>query len=644
MNTQGCLTARTRFFCCLLLLICASVRAEPPSLVSELSSFSSAKHGLTTKPELIESGWSYHWGDIPRSGGNWAFEGEHWTAVADLGSLSQRGDETILWLRLELPASRWRDPYIFANSFDLTAQVYEQGQLSYQFGEFDAQGNSRFAGWPWHLIPVNQLEPTTLYFRVYSNYAWIGLSGPLLIGNKADLLAQVYHRGLWGQFFIGVVAIVGLLVTLLGLIKQERSGALSAGLLSTNLALMMFAENELAQEVVYAPLVWRYIAAFSYFLIPAFLSWVVVAWLKLNRSRLVRGIAQISLLFPAGVLFATLVFDYVFINAYPLFDGLFIVLVLGLLVASCRKALSWVQPLRAARAASAEPGLSWVKLPDGGAQQVLVVFGIVVLFVSLLLDMLSSHGFITWIGRTGQWGLSLFSLTLLGVYLLKDLRQQRRLRRLTASLEAEVEQRTKALRSSEQRLKQLAREDFLTKLLNRRAFMELATRQVSTSLRYHQPLSLLLFDIDHFKQVNDQYGHPTGDQVLKSIAQAIKLTCRQTDLLCRYGGEEFALLLQASKPEQAKVLSERLQEAICAISVTGPHGEEIKVTASFGLIYLTRYQCDEQSVSKLDAEQLLQELLAKADDLMYQVKSDGRNDMRFEVITSPSLSKTVQSS
>lgn len=564
-------------------------------------------------PEMVTNGWSYHWGDIAKSDPTqnrtigstlWQFDATQWTKADQLETIDGRLNENILWLKLELPQSRWRDPYIFMASIDLTAQVFENNNITYQFGDIDQNGNSQFAGWPWHLIPVTSSEPTTLYFRVYSNYPFIGPSGDVLIGNHADLLDQIYGRGMAGLIFVIAVFIIGIVCACLGLIKRDRGGALSTGFLSFNLALMMFSENELSQVFYFDPLLWRYIAAFSYFLVPAFLAWVVYEWFKHNRSWLVKAVFISSVAFPVVVALLSAFTRFSFVNAYPVFDVLFIIMMLGLLI-DCLRQIKKV-----------------------GKQEGLITLGIFALFVSLLLDMLSAHDFIPWIGHTGQWGLIFFTLALLVVYLLKDRQQQKTLSILTNTLESQVAERTQELTSSQEKLERLAREDFLTGLLNRRAFMELANREIANSIRHQRPLSLILFDIDHFKEINDVHGHSTGDEVLKSIAESALSMCREGDLVCRYGGEEFVVLLHSTSKENARSLADRIQESIQNATIVSETGRNINVTASFGLISYTGYQATEELPDPNSVDELLHFLLMQADRAMYDVKNAGRNDIK----------------
>ncbi|OMH39402.1 hypothetical protein BGP75_03585 [Motiliproteus sp. MSK22-1] len=552
----------------------------------------------------ITDGWSLHWGDLEYSDG-WKFEEAEWEDLTSPTDIPGRTNENILWLRIKVDKGQWRDPYIFVSSIDLTTQVFESGQLSYHFGEIDQDGNSHFEGWPWHLIPVNiTTSPTSLYFRIYSDYPFIGLSGEVLIGNKADLLDRVYSRGITGAVFILIIFIAGLLSTSLGLIKKDSHVALSTGLLSFDLALMMFSENELSQVVYNDPLVWRYLAVFSYFLIPAFLALILREWFQRKQPAVFNAVFWIATAFAAGVALLSAFTDFNFVNAYPYFDALFIALVLALLISSASRYRSF------------------------GIQDGLVIFGILALFVSLLLDMLSSHALIDWIGRTGQWGLIFFTLAMLAVYFNKDWEQQITLRALTSSLELQVAERTQELTESQALLQQLAREDFLTGLLNRRAFMEQANGAVANAIRYYHPLSLMLFDIDFFKEINDTHGHATGDEILRALAKVAKKECREGDLICRYGGEEFVVLLHETPASDALMLVSRLQKVIQNIVVQSPDGKSVQITASFGLISYSRFQSDAEKEQYSTPSRLLELLLNQADQAMYDVKQTGRNGIR----------------
>ena len=157
----------------------------------------------------------------------------------------------------------------------------------------------------------------------------------------------------------------------------------------------------------------------------------------------------------------------------------------------------------------------------------------------------------------------------------------------------------------------LARLDPLTGLHNRRAFLEAAQTWSSAAKRGKRPLSLIMMDIDHFKQINDRHGHQTGDNVLLAIADLLKKHGRSSDVLARWGGEEFMLLLTETDLNQATSYAQRLRQAIAEIRVP-TQGGIVSLTASFG-------------VTEHPSEQPLLESLNVADTLLYQAKGSGRN-------------------
>lgn len=157
----------------------------------------------------------------------------------------------------------------------------------------------------------------------------------------------------------------------------------------------------------------------------------------------------------------------------------------------------------------------------------------------------------------------------------------------------------------------LATLDPLTEAYNRRTFIELATRELRRSRRSGHALSVVVFDLDHFKEVNDQYGHQVGDEVLCRVKRIADSCLRSEDLFARYGGEEFVVLMPETGQAGALKLAERLREAIAAAPADGG----VRVTASMGVA----------SVAEIDDKWTLERLLARADRAMYAAKAAGRN-------------------
>ena len=162
--------------------------------------------------------------------------------------------------------------------------------------------------------------------------------------------------------------------------------------------------------------------------------------------------------------------------------------------------------------------------------------------------------------------------------------------------------------------KQLARTDPLTGVNNRRYLYELAEREFEISQRYQQPLSVLMYDIDHFKKFNDTFGHMLGDQILKIVTDTAVKELRSADTIGRYGGEEFIILLPMTNAEQAYSLAERIRTAVAATIVPTQKGDTF-VTLSIGIVEKS-YNVPAESV---------EEIFHRADEAMYAAKQGGRN-------------------
>lgn len=160
-------------------------------------------------------------------------------------------------------------------------------------------------------------------------------------------------------------------------------------------------------------------------------------------------------------------------------------------------------------------------------------------------------------------------------------------------------------------LEKLANKDGLTGLMNRRHFMQSAEVELQRAQRYRRPVTMAMADLDLFKRLNDTYGHAAGDAVLRAFAELVQDTLRQSDLVCRYGGEEFAFLFPEIGPAETEKLAERLRERCAAMQVPLPDGRSIMATVSIGLA---------------DASECPIEIALKhADEALYEAKRLGRN-------------------
>jgi len=159
-----------------------------------------------------------------------------------------------------------------------------------------------------------------------------------------------------------------------------------------------------------------------------------------------------------------------------------------------------------------------------------------------------------------------------------------------------------------------AHRDPLTQISNRAAFNEAMDKELSSYKRHQADFSLMVIDVDHFKKVNDTYGHIAGDKVLKSVAEVIRQTIRRSDEVFRYGGEEFVVLLSNTKKGGAKFIAERVRKEIEKLIVE--LNEPINVTASIG-------------ISSSEIMEDVNQTLEHADKALYQAKGQGRNQVVF---------------
>ena len=187
-------------------------------------------------------------------------------------------------------------------------------------------------------------------------------------------------------------------------------------------------------------------------------------------------------------------------------------------------------------------------------------------------------------------------------------------------LEEQVKKRTYELAQANERLREQSEQDFLTMILNRRRFYELLTNEILKAKRYQRPLSLIMIDVDHFKCINDKFGHGMGDIVLVTITREISKMIRNTDIFARYGGEELVILLPETDCAGAASLGDKIRESIASYSFI----TDYSITISCG-------------VHQMDNDDTENTLVEKADAALYLAKNNGRN--RIEVSCCPTVNK-----
>ena len=184
--------------------------------------------------------------------------------------------------------------------------------------------------------------------------------------------------------------------------------------------------------------------------------------------------------------------------------------------------------------------------------------------------------------------------------------------KLNKTLEVKVNQRTKELKNANKKLLEISSVDFLTNIPNRRYFFEVGNKSFHLAKREKHPLSIIYIDIDHFKSINDNYGHNIGDEILKLVSSKMNKLIRKSDILARTGGEEFTILLNNTDKENAFILAEKLRTTI-ENSCYRDKEWEIQVTISLGISEL---QNDDEE---------LDSIINRADKALYKAKNESRN-------------------
>jgi diguanylate cyclase (GGDEF)-like protein len=173
----------------------------------------------------------------------------------------------------------------------------------------------------------------------------------------------------------------------------------------------------------------------------------------------------------------------------------------------------------------------------------------------------------------------------------------------------------------ERRLLVQSMTDSLTGLLNRRSFMDLSSKEETRARRHGDPFSVLMLDIDHFKKINDTYGHPVGDLAIKALAAVCSNALRPHDILARYGGEEFVLTLPHTPADGAATVAERIREQVQKLEVPSEQGM-VRFTVSIG-------------VSTYASGEAFDQIVERADKALYVSKQSGRNRVTVDALAVP---------
>ena len=734
--------------------------------------FSSASWADSSPPVSIGQGWQYRWGDSPVDDNglpDWihpSADAGDWHAIDFPSNPPDRNGRTSVWYRVTLPYANLRDPVLYVFSIDLLAQVYMDGRKIYQYGRFDPPGSEHFEGWPWHEISLPQnFAGRTVYFHVYSDYIDIGLWGEVKLMDRPDLVPYLLKNSGERLVASGFSLLIALLAALFALVQRERRHFAAIALFSAASGVMILAESQASQLILNRPLLWDYLAAAGYFMLPVAVALLLAQWFEGRRRTLMQWLWRAHLTYVVLAIGLSLARVVALPDTFAVFDGLFLVTLITLLAVL----------FRAFRRVSLEQKL------------IITAYGLFGLL--LLSDMAVAHGLLPWGRVPVAWGALSFSLAVVIISLRDYARTQNELRRLNQSLERKVAERTEALEtmaakervrvrmltfenqknqilnemiselqgagdlgngyellartmpalcaplsgsvyqrhvagpgftrlnawgyaegdappldidtrdgipataslpliddqdrpdrslsqwcfriivqnaehgsviygllfldipdsliasrhyesmtqlfqsvdraiskisvtlsslSLRDELKMFSYEDALTGLKNRRFFDQLLKHEIAVAKRLQTPLSILIADIDHFKQFNDEHGHEAGDVALREVARALESHFRESDVACRYGGEEFVVVLPGANSDDARQRAERVLAAIGAMPIPYRGRNLGSVTLSIGM------------ASWPEQVDVAEDLLSAADRALYRAKQLGRR--RIEAV------------
>lgn len=421
-----------------------------------------------------------------------------------------------------------------------------------------------------------------------------GPERPIWFGTGESIRRLIRNRAAWEAFLIGALFIIGLYHFILFAQRKRELSALFLGVFCILMVLRTLFSGEKLFIRIFPWIPWGFAVTFEYINLFLLLPVIAEFYLRLFPGEVsppaVRGVQIVSgALIVVTVAAPVRIFSYL---VYP-YDALFILFggyVLYILVKNTRKWRNGSGVLLIGSLLLLAAGINdviWTVLPNAPIR----------LIPSAL-----------------PLGLFVFILAHSAVLARRFTAALTTAEELTLGLEAKVKERTAELEIEKDKLFQISRIDTLTGLFNRRHLLEILEIEITRKTRYGGTFSIMIFDLDHFKKVNDTYGHPEGDRVLVRFAESLQAELRDSDVCGRFGGEEFLVILPQADVESGVAVAEKIRKSFGRHLFTAGE-EDFRVTCSAGV---AEHQRGEDSKT----------IIKRADIGLYQAKSMGRNLVR----------------
>lgn len=602
--------------CCLhfFLVFSGFLFIAPHQLFSDQITYE--KNQFKEKFYYLTEGWEFYWEDLPKTEtgdflwpGNNNRQDREWSSIEFPSNPPLRDGKKIVWYRVQLPDRQFRDPTLFITSIDINAEFFIDEEKIYSFGTINAAGEGSFVGWPIQVIELpKDFVGKLLYIRVYSNYRDIGLWGDIYIGEGKDILRGLFQKGIIGLSVLIVSALIGIVFFILYIINKNQKTLIYLAILSFALSLRVFGGLSLHLFPASNPMMWEYLDIVTILLIPVCITLILHTIVSGRYAK------ATSILWKGFVVFGILIVFLLIFGMLQLTTAYFLT-----------DLSSFIGVL----------GLGYISFQNGRRgtmEQKLISINFLVMAALVVYSFFMSYGLLPWVYEFDYIMVFQFSLgmaLILGrrfFMLVETLRKQsfrlgdinKELERLVAKrteeieeARVELEEANRALEEERNTLRITSVTDGLTGLYNRTYIDETYRQEIREAVRYGRAFSLALFDIDHFKKVNDEHGHLVGDSVLKSISLLFKKVLRETDIAGRYGGEEFIILFPNTEENDAKAVCERLRKEVeSLVWIEGPE----RVTISGGV---ASYQHGSVSTEEM--------IIRNADKNLYMAKESGRN-------------------